>query len=76
MRSNPSQRGCRALRTGSVHFRAHIEDYRRFIESGRRFYVVLPIGYIAPQAVAGRLVLQTRGTDEFRYFEGNAEASR
>ncbi len=59
-----------------VHFRAHIEDYRRFIESGRRFYVVLPIGYIARQAVAGRLVLQTRGTDEFRYFEGNAEASR
>jgi hypothetical protein len=54
-----------------VPFRAHFDDYHSFIAAHKRFYVVLPIGYIAREAVSGRLSLQPRGTNVFQYYEAS-----
>jgi hypothetical protein len=53
-------------------FRAHYEDYRSFIATHKRFYVVEPVRNIAREHSLGRLNLQARETpDHFQYYEAS-----
>ena len=49
-------------------FRAHFEDYDKFVGKHKRFYVVQPIRTIAREYFAGRLSMKVRELPDHRQF--------
>lgn len=53
-------------------FRAHFADYRAFLATHKRFYVVRPIRNLARECLAGRLNLQPLQTpNRFEYYQAS-----